>query len=142
MVVIEYVILLKDKIFEEVKYYCPLMLKFFNEQSNVYVFPRIMCFFLHGLFLGYLFWKSILLQIPFMPKVTKTFVSCSILVFATLFALSKYFRTITNLSLVGLCCKSGRSLLRALVVALLITGNGFLSILLVNTTSYFFLTHF
>lgn len=67
-------------------------------------------------------WNYFLLQIPFIPNHVTVLTLVIMTVFGALAATSRTFRCVTSLSLISLCGKSGRSLLRAIVVAFLIAG--------------------
>lgn len=122
MVVIETILCLKNKLVHCLKRYLPLLEKFIFGPDDACLFPRTIFLYFYGTFLGYMLWKYFLLQIPFIPTHVTILTVVIMTSFGALSAVSRKFRCITSLSLISFCGKSGRSLLRAIVVAFLIAG--------------------
>lgn len=122
MVIIETILSIKDKFVQYIKRYCPSLNQLIFGPDEICLYPRTIFLYFYGIFLGYMLWKYFLLQIPFIPNhvtILTVFIMTS---FGALSATSRPFRCITSLSLISLCGKSGRSLLRTIVVAFLIAG--------------------
>lgn len=122
MVVVEVVIYFKNKIVNIIKNNVPLLNKLIWGPDEVCLFPRTIFLYFYGIFLGYMLWKYFLLQIPFIAKHVTIFAIIIMTFFGSLSVISKAFRCITSLTLISLCGKSGRSLLRAIIIAFLISG--------------------
>ncbi|XP_063706428.1 protein sneaky [Culicoides brevitarsis] len=90
--------------------------------AELCLFPRTIFLYFYGIFLGYMLWRYFLLQLPFVTGHATPLTIAVMTTFGAFAATSRTFRCITSLSLVNLCGKSGRSVLRAIVVAFLIAG--------------------